>query len=152
MKLKINRHILRMECQDLMPAPPPLSTQTQYAVPERVELFWKHANLFISQRNPNMSELTRMQIKWLSFKRALLCQILMQRVYSDAFYNVLSESKKDEIAEWDNIMNNTWKGVERILSNHIGKKTVDKYWNRMKLTYGSDHRFTDQEVFDALSN
>ena len=141
-----------MECQDLMPSQPPIETQLKYSPTELMKLFWKYADNFISLRTPNVSGLTLTQIKWFSFKRALLCQKLGQRVYSNAFLDALLDNREPLLAEGDNIVSKTWKEVEHILSNNVGKKTVDQYWNRMKSVYGSDYRFTDKEIFDALGN
>lgn len=152
MNLKINKHILRMECQDLLPVAPPIEIQMRYSPPERMKLFWKYADDFVSLRTPNVSELTPTAIKGFSFTRAFLCQKLMRGVYSDAFIDDLLDGMEDALDEWDNIVNDTWTEVELIISNNVGKKTVDQYWNSMKSAYGADYRPTDQEIFAALKN
>ena len=152
MNLKIHKHILRMECQDLLPVAPPIEIQMRYSPTVRVEFFWVCADDFLSSGIFDEQGLTPTQIKGFSFKRALLCQKLMRGVYSDAFIDDLLDGMEDALDEWDNIVNDTWTEVELIIFNNVGKKTVDKYWNSMKSAYGSDYRFTDQEIFDALDN
>lgn len=152
MNFKIHKHILRMECQDLLPVAPPIEIQMRYSPTVRVEFFWLWVDDFLSSNLPDTPGLTPAEIKGFSFIRAFLCQKLMQGVYDDAFIDDVLDGMEDALDEWDNIVNDTWTEVELIIFNNVGKKTVDKYWNSMKSAYGADYRPTDQEIFEALGN
>ncbi len=152
MNFKIHKHILRMECQDLLPVAPPIEIQMRYSPTVQVEFFWLWADDFLSSNLSDDLVLTPTAIKGFSFTRAFLCQNLMQREYSDTFIEDVLDGMEDALDEWDNIVNDTWTEVELIIFNNVEKKTVDKYWNSMKSAYGADYRPTDQEIFDALGN